>query len=148
MASQWSLHHHRGCPPSSLCRSELKEVMAPPEVQLPNGMAWREGSPLVYFVDSGEESITEYATDEQVGLKPPKFAGMRMYSLQAVTALAAAAHALPAASPVPLCCNVRCCYLRPLLAGYPTPPGGWQAAGPLCGPLAQRAQGSARWHDH
>ena len=40
--------------------------MAPPEVQLPNGMAWREGSALVYFVDSGEESITEYATDEQV----------------------------------------------------------------------------------
>lgn len=47
--------------------SELKEVMAPAEVQLPNGMAWREGSALVYFVDSGEESITEYATDEQVG---------------------------------------------------------------------------------
>ncbi|PRW33693.1 SMP-30 gluconolaconase LRE domain [Chlorella sorokiniana] len=44
---------------------ELQEVMAPPEVQLPNGMAWREGSPVVYFVDSGEESITEYATDAQ-----------------------------------------------------------------------------------
>lgn len=40
--------------------------MSPPEVQLPNGMAWREGSALVYFVDSGEESITEYATDDQV----------------------------------------------------------------------------------
>ena len=41
--------------------------MAPAEVQLPNGMAWREGSSVVYFVDSGEESISEYATDEQVG---------------------------------------------------------------------------------
>ena len=41
--------------------------MAPAEVLLPNGMAWREGLPLVYFVDSGEERITAYQTDAQVG---------------------------------------------------------------------------------
>ena len=47
--------------------SELGEVLAPEEVHLPNGMDWDEGKGLIYFVDSGSESIVAYQTDAQVG---------------------------------------------------------------------------------
>jgi hypothetical protein len=45
------------------------EVMRPEEVHLPNGMAWDEAKQVVYYVDSGAESIVEYQADEQVGSK-------------------------------------------------------------------------------
>ncbi len=47
--------------------SELREVLRPEEVHLPNGMAWDAARGLLYYVDSGSETITAYQTDEQVG---------------------------------------------------------------------------------
>lgn len=49
--------------------SQLQEVMAPKEVHLPNGMAWDQAKGVVYYVDSGAESIVEYQTDEQGVMK-------------------------------------------------------------------------------
>lgn len=43
--------------------------MAPEEVLLPNGMDWDEGRGVVYFVDSGVESIVAYQTDAQVSAR-------------------------------------------------------------------------------
>ena len=51
--------------PSMRC-SELREVLRPDEVILPNGMCWDEARGRIYFVDSGAETITAYPTDEQV----------------------------------------------------------------------------------
>lgn len=45
--------------------SQLQEVMAPEEVQLPNGMAWDEAKRVVFYVDSGAETIVEYKTDDK-----------------------------------------------------------------------------------
>ena len=41
--------------------------MRPEEVHLPNGMAWDVARGVVYYVDSGAETITEYQADAQVG---------------------------------------------------------------------------------
>ena len=132
--------------------------MAPAEVQLPNGMAWREGSALVYFVDSGEESITEYATDEQVG--PPGWflAGARPWWLlqHALSLIGQCARSLlseTACWPLlqqlwMLHCLLDCPLPHSIPAGYPAPRARGQAAGPRCGPRTQRAQGGARWHDN
>ena len=68
------------CPPLQN-RRELMEVMRPEEVHLPNGMAWDEAKQVVYYVDSGAESIVEYQADEQVGRK---WAGCRGSWLTAV----------------------------------------------------------------
>lgn len=54
------------CPLPGRRRSELREVLAPAEVHLPNGMAWDEARGLLFFADSGTETIVEYRTDAQV----------------------------------------------------------------------------------
>lgn len=48
--------------------NDLREVLAPSEVWLPNGLVWTEDGKVCYFVDSGEESITAYETDALVRL--------------------------------------------------------------------------------
>lgn len=53
-------------PPAPSCCSELREVLAPAEVHLPNGMAWDEARGLIFYADSGAETIVEYQTDAQV----------------------------------------------------------------------------------
>lgn len=40
--------------------------MSPEEVYLPNGMAWDEAKGVVYFADSGEETVVEYQADDKV----------------------------------------------------------------------------------
>jgi sugar lactone lactonase YvrE len=41
----------------------LSELLSPEQVWLPNGMDWDQTKGVMYYVDSGEESITEYKTD-------------------------------------------------------------------------------------
>lgn len=45
--------------------SEFGEVLSPEEVYLPNGMAWDEAKGVVYFADSGTETVVEYQADAQ-----------------------------------------------------------------------------------
>ncbi|EFN53462.1 hypothetical protein CHLNCDRAFT_136730 [Chlorella variabilis] len=45
--------------------SQLVEVLRPEEVHLPNGMAWDEAKGVVFYVDSGAETIVECQTDGQ-----------------------------------------------------------------------------------
>jgi gluconolactonase len=44
--------------------SELKLVLTPEQVGLPNGIAWSDDTKTCYFVDSAEETITAYTTDD------------------------------------------------------------------------------------
>lgn len=41
----------------------LLEVMKPEEVNLPNGMTWDQRRGVVYFIDSGAESVVAYTAD-------------------------------------------------------------------------------------
>lgn len=43
--------------------STLETVLTPEDIALPNGMAWSHDGKTCYVVDSGEETITAYATD-------------------------------------------------------------------------------------
>lgn len=45
--------------------SQLQEVLSPEEVYLPNGMAWDETKGVVYFADSGTETIVQYQADDK-----------------------------------------------------------------------------------
>ncbi|GAB4813394.1 hypothetical protein N2152v2_000440 [Parachlorella kessleri] len=45
--------------------SELVEVMGPSEVHLPNGIAWDEGKGIIYYIDSGAETVVAYKADGQ-----------------------------------------------------------------------------------
>lgn len=47
--------------------SQMQEVLSPEEVYLPNGMAWDEAKGVVYFADSGTETIVQYQADDKVG---------------------------------------------------------------------------------
>lgn len=42
---------------------DLREILSPDHVGLPNGMAWTPDALTCYFVDSAEETITAYTTD-------------------------------------------------------------------------------------
>ena len=45
---------------------ELKEILGPEEVGLPNGIAWNRTGDTMYFVDSAEESITAYTDNDPI----------------------------------------------------------------------------------
>ena len=74
MHSSWRKPGNRGrlysLDPGS---KDLREILTPEDVGLPNGLAWTADGTLCYFVDSAEETITSYSTDE-FGAPDPKTA--------------------------------------------------------------------------